>query len=60
MSRTRLPRSKQARARIALALCVVWIVGFELAPWMHVALHAHLAPHHHDETGAIVLGPDPH
>ncbi|MDB4958883.1 MAG: hypothetical protein JWO36_6452 [Myxococcales bacterium] len=60
MSRLRPPRSRPARARIALALCVLWIAGFELMPWMHVALHGHLAAHHHATDGSIVLGADSH
>ena len=43
------------RQRIALALCVLWVVGFELMPWAHIALHAQLAPHYHDASGAIVM-----
>jgi hypothetical protein len=48
-------RSGHARARIALALCVLWVAGFELLPWSHVALHDELAQHHHDANGAIVF-----
>jgi len=39
------------RARLrALATCAVtvWLLGFEIGPNVHVGLHAHLAPHHHD------------
>lgn len=43
------------RRRVALSLAILWIVGFELMPWAHIALHDHLAPHHHDENGADVL-----
>lgn len=43
------------RRRVALSLAILWIVGFELLPWAHIALHAHLAPHHHDANGADVL-----
>jgi hypothetical protein len=43
------------RRRIALVLTILWIVGFELMPWAHIALHDHLAHHHHDESGADVL-----
>jgi hypothetical protein len=49
------------RQRIALALCVLWLVGFELMPWLHVALHDQLVPHTHDASGAVVLTEDaPH
>ena len=44
--------------RRALALAIVWIVGFEVMPWAHIALHDHLAPHHHDENGADILDDD--
>ncbi len=42
------------RQRIALALCVLWVVGFELMPWMHVATHDRIAPHYHDANGTTV------
>ena len=51
---TRGHRQQERRARIALALCLVWIVGFELGPWLHVALHDHLAPHHHTALGTVI------
>lgn len=54
----RPPRGRRARARIALALCVVWIAGFEVVPWLHVALHDQLGAHHHDATGALILDRD--
>ena len=43
------------RRRVALSLAILWIVGFEIAPWAHIALHAHLAPHHHDANGADII-----
>jgi hypothetical protein len=49
------------RQRIALTLCVLWLVSFELMPWLHVALHDQLAPHTHDASGAVILVEDtPH
>jgi hypothetical protein len=42
------------RQRIALALCVLWVVGFELMPWMHVAMHERIAPHYHDANGTTI------
>jgi len=42
------------RRRVALLLAILWIVGFELVPWLHIALHDHLAPHHHDANGADI------
>lgn len=47
------------RRRVALSLAILWIVGFELLPWAHIALHEHLAHHHHDENGADVLDEKP-
>ncbi|MBV8762748.1 MAG: hypothetical protein JO257_36020 [Deltaproteobacteria bacterium] len=47
------------RRRVALSLAILWIVGFELLPWAHIALHDHLAHHHHDENGADVLDEKP-
>jgi hypothetical protein len=48
-------RSARTRARLALTLCVLWLAGFEVLPWMHIALHEHLAPHHHDASGATIF-----
>jgi len=49
------------RRRLALAACVAWLVAFEFAPWLHVALHDHLGHHHHDASGAIIQdGDDDH
>jgi hypothetical protein len=46
------------RRRIALGLAILWIVGFEVMPWAHIALHDHLAPHHHDAKGADIIDDD--
>lgn len=46
------------RPRIALVLTIVWIVGFELMPWLHIALHEHLPHHHHDANGADIVDDD--
>lgn len=46
------------RRRIALVLTILWIVGFELMPWLHIALHDHLPHHHHDENGADIVDDD--
>lgn len=43
----------RARAQIALVACALWVLGFELVPLVHVALHEYLAPHRH-EGGVIV------
>lgn len=55
MRNSRHLRSRRARARIALALCVLWLAGYEVLPWLHIATHAHVGRHHHDASGAIVL-----
>ena len=52
--RSCLPRSKRARARMALVACVLWLASFEVLPWLHVALHDHAGAHQHDEAGTIV------
>jgi hypothetical protein len=48
------------RKRIALALTILWIVGFEVMPWAHIALHDHLPHHHHDALGATIVDDDDH
>ena len=40
---------------MAIAACVLWLVGFEAMPWLHVAYHDELAPHVHTADGQIVL-----
>ena len=47
-------RSRRARRTMALVACVLWLAGFEVLPWMHIAFHDHIGPHHHDASGAIV------
>ncbi len=39
---------------MAILACVLWLVGFELMPWMHVAFHDQVGAHHHDASGAII------
>jgi hypothetical protein len=46
-------RARSARARLALAACVLWLAGVEVMPALHEALHDQLAPHRHD-NGSIV------
>ncbi len=31
----------------AWLLCLLWMVGFEVGPGLHVAMHEHLGHHHH-------------
>jgi hypothetical protein len=40
---------------MAIAAAVLWVAGFEVLPWLHVALHDRLGHHHHDVTGAMVF-----
>ena len=47
------------RRRIALATAVLWVLAFEVMPWLHVAFHGRIAHHHHDATGAIVIDDAP-
>jgi hypothetical protein len=47
-------RSCSTRARISLGLAVLWLLGFEVLPWLHVAMHRHLGKHHHDQSGAVI------
>jgi hypothetical protein len=52
--RRRLGNRLHRRRRIALALCVLWLAGFELLPWLHVATHDRIAAHYHDANGATI------
>ena len=47
-------RSRRTRARLALIACVLWLVGVEIMPGLHEALHDHLAAHTHDGGGMVV------
>jgi hypothetical protein len=48
-------RTGASRRRLAaLIACLLWLVGFEALPWLHVALHDDLAPHVHAADGTIV------
>jgi hypothetical protein len=47
-------RSRSTRARASLGLAVLWLVGFEVLPWLHVATHHHLGKHHHDQSGVVI------
>jgi hypothetical protein len=39
---------------MALVACVLWLAGFEVLPWLHVAFHDELAPHIHAADGTII------
>ena len=43
-----MPRTRHARRVTAVWLCLAWLVGFELGPDLHQAMHPRLAAHHHD------------
>jgi len=45
--------ARSPRARMALAACVLWLVGVEVMPALHEVMHGQLAPHRHD-NGSIV------
>jgi hypothetical protein len=45
--------SKRTRARMAVAAIVLWVVGFEVMPWLHVVAHDQIGEHEH-EQGTIV------
>jgi hypothetical protein len=42
------------RARLALVACVLWLLGVEVLPAVHEAVHDHFAPHTH-VAGSIVV-----
>ena len=46
--------TRRARARIALATVVLWLLALEVLPNLHLATHDR-ASHHHDASGAIVF-----
>jgi|GEM_PF-3190530 len=53
--RTRPSRSRRELRIAAVIACALWLLGVELAPGLHVALHARLARHVHDaEPGPVV------
>ena len=40
---------------MALVACVLWLAGFEILPWLHIATHDHVGKHHHDASGATIF-----
>jgi hypothetical protein len=44
---------------MALIACVLWIAGFEVLPWMHLATHGHVGAHHHGENGETIFDAGP-
>ncbi len=49
----------RSRSCLGLLAALIWLLGIELLPGAHVALHAHLAPHSHDgdPTPTVVSKP---
>ncbi len=54
-------RARQRRAGAngrelhALAACLLWLLGFEVAPLAHIATHVRGEAHHHDARGATIF-----
>ncbi|MBK9035970.1 MAG: hypothetical protein IPL61_32770 [Myxococcales bacterium] len=51
MPRSHGVRPRAARRRLALVAVLLWVVGIELGPDLHLALHRHLAAHVHEGDG---------
>lgn len=49
-------RHRAGRARVALIALAIWLVGVELGPDLHLALHRHLAAHRHDGDAVVSDG----
>lgn len=41
------------RARLALVVATLWVAGFEVLPWLHVAFHDSLPEHVHVQGGTV-------
>jgi hypothetical protein len=48
-----LQRGGRGRAYFALVACLLWLVGFEALPTLHVAMHDRIGPHRHE--GALII-----
>jgi len=53
-------RRSTGRELPALIACAVWLAGFEVAPVLHVAQHADLAPHAHGAPHTHAHGGEAH
>jgi hypothetical protein len=42
------------RAQLAIVACVLWLVGFEGLPALHLATHDDAAPHVHAADGTVI------
>ncbi len=49
-TRGRAGGRQRAREIPALLFALIWLLGYEVVPLVHVALHAQLAPHTHGES----------
>lgn len=41
------PRAERSRRRLAVMACLVWLLGVEAMPALHLGTHAWLPAHHH-------------
>lgn len=56
-------RRTRTQARLAIAACLLWLVGIEVLPNLHVAFHDRLASHTHVVNGivfTVTYGEAPH
>jgi hypothetical protein len=53
-------RKYDGRELHALAACLMWLLGFEVAPLAHIATHVRGERHHHDATGATARDAESH
>lgn len=61
MTLVRADRARESRRRRwALGACLLWVLGFELGPGLHVALHHRLEAHSHEGEHDKVAGAHHH
>jgi hypothetical protein len=46
-------RTSTSRRRLAVMACLVWLLGVEILPDLHLATHAWLPAHHHDGDAPV-------
>ena len=51
-----MERARRKRARLGLALACLWLLGFEVLPNVHIAMHASLGAHDHGHGAAHAHG----
>lgn len=49
----RRSRSTRRRGYAALVACLLWVFGFEVVPWLHMALHDRIGAHTHQ--GLVIV-----